>query len=182
MDEAADSFQQVFTLEPDHADSNFQMGRIQEDRGDLESANISYRRAVQLMPYRPDTYLALAQLYLKVDATDEALAVLREGVRLCKIARVRNRRNLSLMYNELGGLLMESGQYAEAVDFLLQSVRLDAPIDVAFNLACAYAANGDVSDAITYFNQFLAGDSTDTNRITVARKVCLLYTSDAADE
>jgi len=171
MDEAAASFQQVFTLDPDHADSNFQMGRIQEERGDLDAANVSYRRAVQLLPYRPDIYLALSQLYLKVDAIEETLVVLREGVRLCKPARVRNRRNLSLLYNELGGILLENGQYSEAVDVLLQSVRLDAPIDVAFNLACAYAANGDISDAITYFNQFLAGDSADANRITVARKV-----------
>jgi tetratricopeptide (TPR) repeat protein len=170
-DEAAASFQQVFTLNPDHADSNFQMGRIQEERGDLDAANVSYRRAVQLLPYRPDIYLALAQLYMKVQAIEEALVVLREGVRLCTVVRVRNRRNLSLLFNELGGILLEGGQYPEAVEVLLQSVRLDAPIDVAFNLACAHAANGDVEDAITYFNQFLSGDSADSNRITVARKV-----------
>jgi len=170
-DEAMSSFQQVLALSPDHPESNLQMGHLEESREKLDTANTYFRRAVQLLPYRPDIYHALALLYAKVGARDEAVAVLREGVRLCTPARVRKRRNLSLMYNEMGGLLLEAGQYAEAVDILLQAVRLDAPIDVAFNLACAYAANGDIENAITYFNQFLAGDSQDEHRIVVARKV-----------
>ena len=171
MDEAMSSFQQVLTLEPDHPESNLQMGHLEEAREKLDSANMYYRRAVQLLPYRPDIYHALAVLYAKVGARDEAISVLREGVRLCTVARVRKRRNLSLMYNEMGGLLLENGQYAEAVEILVQAVRLDSPIDVAFNLACAYAANGDVDNAIVYFNQFLSGDSQDEHRIVVARKV-----------
>ncbi|MFT7621045.1 MAG: Flp pilus assembly protein TadD [Myxococcota bacterium] len=157
LDEAETKLRLVLENEAEHSAAHDLMGRIHEQRGELKEAEVAFRRAIQLDAYQPTTFLSLARLYLRVEAEDAAEAVLREGLRHNTINTTRSSAELSLLHNELGIMLQQAGNYATAVDELLQAVRLPgARPEVVFNLGWAYASRGDAEMALKYFNQYVA--------------------------
>ncbi len=156
-DEAEQKLRLVLEQDPDHSAAHDLMGRIHDHRGELKDAEVAYRRAIQLDPYQPTTWLALARLYLRVEAEAEAEAVLREGLRHNNIETTASSAELSLLHNELGIMLQQAGQYGTAIDELLKAIRLPgARPEVVFNLGWAYASKGDAELALKYFRQYVA--------------------------
>ncbi len=172
FDEAEQAFRRVLEQDAYNGSAYYLRGRIHETKVALKQAEVAYRRAVNLEPYRPDIFLTLARLYNRVGAEEEAVAVLREGIRLCTSDRVTLSANLSLLHNELGVMLQERRQYGQAIDELLKAVRITgAPQEVAFNLGWAYADKGDSAHALRYFRQFVAVAKDDDPAIPVALEV-----------
>ena len=170
-DEAEQELRRALDLDPEHTAALFALGRIHDQRGELKQADKCYRQSVTLNPLSPQAFLALARLYQRVGAREESEAVLREGLRVCSAATVDSVENLSLLHNELGVILQEKGQYGQAVEVLLEAVRLPrAQPQTVFNLGWAYASKGESELALKYFNQFIQL-SEDGAAVRVARDI-----------
>ena len=172
LDEADAALRRVVELQPEHAAAYFLMGSLREKKGQLKEADEAWRRAVALDPYRPETFLALARLYLRVGAEKESVLVLREAIRVITPDKIETPTGLALLQNELGTMLLQTGQYGEAIDALLAGLRLDGTrFEIAFNLGCAYASKGDPEKALDYFRRYLDLARGDDETVTIARDV-----------
>ena len=80
-EEAQRAFRDVVELRPLHANAWMQLGLIQEDSGEAAAAEASLRRSLAIEPraYRPR--LDLARILLAGGQRDEALRLLRQGLR-----------------------------------------------------------------------------------------------------
>jgi tetratricopeptide (TPR) repeat protein len=170
IQDAEQSLRRVLELDGSHSASYAHMGWVHEQKGALKDAEIAYRRAVTLDPYQPKVFLDLSRLYTRVQATDEAMAVLQEGLRHNTAARVRSLPALSLLHNELGAMLQDRGQYGQAIDELRKALPGASPA-VVFNLGWAYASMGDPELANRFFNQYVGLVSPDEPTAAVARDV-----------
>jgi len=84
--------------------------------GDFSEAEIAYRKAIELAPDNPRTYAELAHSLHSQDRTDEAVAVIQEGLRVSET---------SLLYNNLGTYLFFQGQYSLATTAFEKTLELD---------------------------------------------------------
>lgn len=156
LDEAAQQLRQVLEQDAEHSAAHHLMAQIHEKKNQLSEADQAYRRSIVLDPYQPNAFLSLARLYLRVAAEKEAMAVLREGLRLCTVEHIQKTDTLALLHNELGILLQQNGQYGMAIVELLKAVRLPgAQPEVVFNLGWGYANKGEAELALKYFNQYI---------------------------
>lgn len=172
LDEAEASLRRVVEVEPEHSAAYFLMGTLREKKGQLKEADEALRRAVALDPYRPEAFLALSRLYLRVGAEKEAALVLREAIRVITPDKLESPTGLALLENELGAMLLQGGQYGEAIDAFLAGLRLDGTrFEIAFNLGCAYASKGDPQKALGYFRQYLDLARGDDETVTIAKEV-----------
>ena len=80
-DRAIEIFRDVVELRPLHANAWMQLGLIQEDVGDLADAEASLRRSLSIEPRAHRPRLDLARVLFAAGQRDEALRVLRHGVR-----------------------------------------------------------------------------------------------------
>ena len=176
LDEAEGALRRVLEQDPDDHGAYFLLGQIHENRNALKDAEVAYRKAVTLSvnatPFRADVFVSLARLYERVGAEEEAMAVLREGMRVVTPERVLATSNLAVLYNALGRMLLARDQYGQAIDVLRQAVQFTgAPKDVAFNLGWAYAAKGDPELALKYFSQFIALAEANDPAVPIAVEV-----------
>jgi Flp pilus assembly protein TadD len=173
-DEAEQVLKRCLEQDPDHDAAHLIFGQIFEHKGELKQAEVAYRKAVTLNPYQADAFLRLARLYYRVQADSEAVAILREGIRINNPDTVQVPAHLSLLHNELAISLQAEGRYGEAIDELRKAVTLPgAATEVAFNLGWAYASKGNSEMALQYFNQYIqlsdASDPTVKVAVDVAR-------------
>ena len=155
-DDAEQHFKKVLAQDPDHSAAHFLLGQVYERKRALKDAEVFFRRAATLDPYQTAVFVHLANLYLRVGAYEQAMAVLREGIRVNSDTQAGDRRALALMHNELGLMLHQQGQYGLAIDELLLARSLDpSKFNFAFNLGWAYASKGDSVLALRYFDQYL---------------------------
>jgi tetratricopeptide (TPR) repeat protein len=71
-DEAAQAFQEVLRLRPDHLDALSELAYIHEERGELTRALELLERAAQLDPTWHDLYFRMAKLFLAAGQTERA--------------------------------------------------------------------------------------------------------------
>jgi len=169
---AETALRRVLERDSNHGPAHYLLGRIHEKNNALKDANEAYRKAVKLEPSNSNIFLVLARLYLRVAAEKEAVAVLDEGIRLNADSLPKPSAGMSLLYNERGIIQMQRGQYKEAIGAFRKAIRWDADrVEVAFNIACAYANYGDIEMAYKYFNQYVDIGPRNDETVKLARSV-----------
>jgi tetratricopeptide (TPR) repeat protein len=104
-------------LEPELLDGWINLGVIRRRLGDLEGAEVAYRRALEADPEAPVTYQNLAALYSHQGNHQAAREVLA-------LADQRNNKN-PFTYLDLGDFSLRQGDLESAERFYRQALRLD---------------------------------------------------------
>lgn len=79
---AAEAFKQLLDEKPDHADSWFNLGFIQEQREKLDEAERCFRRALQLDANLDRAWYGLALVLIRNGALTEAADALKKNIKL----------------------------------------------------------------------------------------------------
>jgi len=78
FEEAIPIFQRVYKLEPAEALHPYHLGLCQLESGDLKSAVVAMKDAIQIDPLMQKPYFALANLYIHYGMEDRGIQLLRE--------------------------------------------------------------------------------------------------------
>jgi len=138
-------------LRPDLSEGWYELGRVQGAGGQFQAALSSFERARQLVPGEPRYRCEMAKALVKLQRRDEAIAQLKEAVRLGPVSWEA--------HYLLGEQLAFTGQVPEARREFEESLRLQPAYPMAhFNLGVALAQQGQVQDARREFEQVLRLD------------------------
>ena len=130
-----EAFQDALRIDPLHAEAHYRLGRVRVET-DVSAAVGSFEHAVRLAPMQLTYHVHLAQAYMQVGRTEEAVRELRLAQRL-------NPDDPDGPFN-LGLGLAQAGLFPEAAELLERAVELgftDPSIHMA--LAQVYRALGD---------------------------------------
>lgn len=137
--------EKAVALDPKSAESNYELGRIEYERGSYLNAAKHLEIAKALDPSAVRVYHNLGLAYAAVGRMDDALSNFDEGLRLN--AKQSNPSAWPLI--DYGTFLNMRNQFAEARDMLLHAVQIDARWDQAyFELSKAYRGLKQNDDAI----------------------------------
>lgn len=98
---------------PDDPLSLYQLGSIEFNRHEMDTAEQNLTKAKKLEAGNPDTYLLLGQIYNETGRAAEAEAALRKSIALTRDV-ARNSYQVQRAHYLLGRLLMQSGRQDEA--------------------------------------------------------------------
>ena len=143
---AADCFDAVIALAPDHAGAHVNLGIVRQQQGRLAEALTLYERAVALKPATSEGWSNLGALLLQLQRPDEAERALATAFRLAP-ADEATRLNL-------GNLRLEQGRLDEAMA-LYQMVLEAEPNHAAahLNLGRALKELGRPAEALRHYRQ-----------------------------
>ena len=114
--EARQAYVQAIAIEPDHADANLNLGRLDHEFGELGKAEAHYQRAVQSDPQDAVAHFNLGVLLEDRDRPEEAALAYHQAV-------VRDPEMADAHYN-LGLLLESRGRRDDALKHLMAARRL----------------------------------------------------------
>lgn len=147
--EALREIDRAVALDPAIVDAHLKKGLYLMRSGKAREAEAEFAGAVRAAPDELRSRLVLASFHLRQKRFDQALAVLREGL--------RSGRGDAPLYNSMAAVAFARGGEQEAVDFLLKAKGADPSFLAApFNLATLYAAAGKPAQALAEYDQVLA--------------------------
>jgi tetratricopeptide (TPR) repeat protein len=114
--QAAADFTKAIELKPDYAEAYFRRGLGSDLGGNNQAALEDYNKAIELNPKFVDAYMTRAVLYLLANKGKEAIADYTKVIEL---------KPDGDSYYVRGNAHLEIGEYAEAVDDLTRSIKLD---------------------------------------------------------
>ena len=120
--EALSHFQHVVDHDPDSVDSWLDIADAHKMLGNLEEADASYRRAIELDPEDEDLYYDFSKLYLENNQPSKAIEVIEEGI--------SNNPDSAVLNVYLASTYMEMGDYRQAEIFLQRAERIDPELEV----------------------------------------------------
>ena len=129
------------------------------EAGDLPTAQLAARAALQVAPQSADAYVVMGLIEFQRGETELAHDIFRRATEL-------NPRYANAWHN-LAGALAALGREPEAVDAALQALSLlrQAPYDAWFNLGVRAHRAGRLSHAATAFERALAAQPDDVNAL-----------------
>ena len=147
-DGALVKFQEVLKAEPNHVGALYWAGESHHRRGRLNEADEMWRKAIEADPTYARAFTALAMMYLDVGAEAQALAVLKECVRI-------NPEEPECHLN-LGVVCLAVGDDKAAADALSRGLELDPEnLTGAWNLANALIRLNRTQEAAFYLKKFI---------------------------
>ena len=137
IDEAQPHYQEAVRLNPEMAAGHYGLGQVLRLRGNKLEAKEQFELALQIYPDFAKAHFALATMAEQ----DRESAAVREHYE----AAIRTQGNFPAARRALGLLLMESGEFGEAVE---QFRRMPPSGDACGNLAIAYSRQGRSQEAL----------------------------------
>lgn len=129
------------------AAEQFRLGAAMENGGDFASAEIAYRRAIELEPEYLDAYLHLGCVLCERERFEDAIVLFRRAI--------EQQPGESVLHFNLGVALEDSGELHDALDAYKATIRLSPDFaDAHFNAARIHQELGDMSNAIRHFNSY----------------------------
>jgi len=127
---------------------HYNLAEAQKKKGDVEAAEAGYRKAIELDPKFVDGYLGLATVYAEARRSDEALAVIENGV-------AEDESSGRLRYAQ-GVLQMNAGRNQEAREAFLKAAELDPEnVETQYHLGTIALNMGDKAEAVKRFQTFV---------------------------
>jgi len=140
------------------------MGRIEQGEGRLESADSYYRKAIEADPHYARAFIALAGLYQDAAAYPQAIAVLKEDIRI-NPKDPEGPEKLGLLYLSLA-------QYKQAENLLRSSLELNPANTLGYlNLASALVGLRRYREAAFYVKRFVLQAKGDLTKYIAPAKV-----------
>jgi len=160
---AESALEHSLALDPKHVKTLVNLGRVELDAGDADSALARATAAVVLDSSCADAWRLVGRANLVLDQEVPAIDAFRKALLL-------NPKDVWSM-NDMGLQLIQSGRYDEALPVLARAVQLDST-EPAFlnNLGLALERTGHVTDAATMYEQAVALDGDYTKaQVSLAR-------------
>jgi superkiller protein 3 len=154
LNDALANFRHVLRFKPDDVDSLVFGGYILIQLGQLNEAEILYKKVIAIDPKQPDAVINLAALQSRDNENRMRLSQPTQGVTLREVATANP--NLAAAYVNLGAQLITEGIYPEAAVALQHAVTL-APESAAanFNLGLAQIKTSEFDKAVVAINKAL---------------------------
>jgi tetratricopeptide (TPR) repeat protein len=108
LQERIAQFRKMAQDDPDNELGHFRLGQLLLEDAQVEEAARSFQRTLVLSPAFSKVYLLLAQCQVKLGRRDEAVATLREGV------KIADQRGDKMPRDDMAKLLTELGEEAPA--------------------------------------------------------------------
>jgi spermidine synthase/Tfp pilus assembly protein PilF len=138
LDEAIEEFRNVLRLDPDSAETHWNLGRALASRGQIPAAVAELRRSVELDPNQGPPHYDLASTLLDLDQVDGAIDEFRAAIRLMPKAVEA--------HNNLGIALGRKGRLEEAANEFQEALKLNPNYaEAQHNLASALQAAGSAN-------------------------------------
>ena len=129
--------------------AHFNLGSALKDRGRLDEAVDSYRRAIAIEPDHAEAHVGLSTALLDARRPDEALAASLRALRL--------RPDLPDVQNNLGTALALNGRFDEAIAAYRKAIELKPDMAEAHtNLGNALRDTGPLDEAIAAYRRAIA--------------------------
>ena len=116
-EEALSHYQRVADIQPDYAQSWFDIAETQRMLKNYEEAEFNFKRAIELEPNNEDYYYSLSQMYSENNQTSKAIEAIEDGL--------SNNPDSSILNIYLAMMYLESGDYRQAEIFLDKAERID---------------------------------------------------------
>jgi tetratricopeptide (TPR) repeat protein len=120
--EALSHYQHVIDHDPDAPESWLDIAEAHKRLGNIEEAEMSYRRAIALEPENEDTYYDLSRMYTENNQPSKAIEAIEEGI--------SNNPDSAVLNTYLASTYMELGDYRQAEVFLQRAERIDPNLEV----------------------------------------------------
>ena len=138
--EAIAEFQAAVKIGPREPDVNFGLGYLQWKLAHYDEARKSFADELAIDPNHPQALAYLADIDMKDNDPEKALALLEKVV--------KQRNDIRIAYLDLGAILTQQKRYTEAMAALKQAVKLDpSQPDGHFRLGRLYQATGNMPAA-----------------------------------
>jgi len=145
--QAEQAFEQCLSLQPNHVLALNSLGVVYQEMKLIDKAEEQYTKAFSI-DGNFDSACNLSRLYLEQDKLEPALNYVR-------VALQKN-NNSSEAFNIQGVILNKMGRFPDAIQSLLQALRIDPQFMVAgINLGVAYINNKEFSKARELFEKML---------------------------
>ena len=148
MEEETRAFYRQIEVQPD-PNAHFQLARVYQKYGLLDSARSAYERSIALRPAFPDAHFHLAQIYYAEGNTPGAIDAYKQVVRY-RSADARAHNNLGFIYKKTGELDEAEAAYRKAID-------LDPEFVEAYNnLGQLYKQRNELERALGLYRKAIA--------------------------
>ncbi len=149
LQEAADLYQVILGVDPDHADSLHLLGLIVELNNDLETACDLIKHAIQVNPRIAQFHYNLARIYQAMSKLDMAIKQYKKAVRL--------KPDYGEAYENLGVASQDFGDYQAAAQAYVKAIKLNPQSQIALlNMGTLQNQSGRPDDAISYLDRVLS--------------------------
>jgi Flp pilus assembly protein TadD len=169
LDEAETLFKSVIAEFPDLPDAHHNLGYLYGKKNDVPAAEAEYRKAIELQPKAPVSYIALANLLAQKKREDDALKLMQDA---------RDNFAADAMYQfALGAIAFNLGRGAEAEPAFLKVAELDpANVDVHFYLGSLALGRNDVPGAVKQLEQYVASAPEGAPNLATAKSLLATLT------
>lgn len=146
LDEAIEEFKEVLEINPDDAETHYNLGNAYTDKEMFDEAVSSYKKAIELNPVFIGAYLSLGTIYLDKGLTDDAISLYKQALKLSP-------DDLYLHYY-LGEAYVQKERYKKAVAEFKKAVSIN-PMDpeIQYRLAEMYYETGQFGLALEHIRQ-----------------------------
>ncbi|TMQ50055.1 MAG: tetratricopeptide repeat protein [Candidatus Eisenbacteria bacterium] len=143
--EAFEEYRRAHELDPTDDDVSLRIARVDFHLGHPERERADYLASIAERPHCWKPYWWLATWYFRQGDIEKSVTAFRE--------MVRRAPDYSAGYSNLGGVLVQRGDYAQAIDTLKRAIEL-RPTNGAFaNLGTAYFNSRHFQEAVDAYNQ-----------------------------
>lgn len=128
------------------------------ESGEYEKALLDFRKAAELSPGHPETYLFIGRSLFKLGEKEEAIAAYKQALEYDP--------NSADAYNGLGYAYYAQGKPSNAVDAFLMAIKLNPEHDDAHaGLGYTYLTLGDINSAIEHYRILKGLDSNKADEL-----------------
>ena len=149
LDQAAESFQQVVTANPENPDGYYNLGTLSLQRHDLNRASEYLEQAVKLRPNYPEAWNNLGMIAAQQGRPGDAIQSFQQAHLL--------RPTYATALLNLGNLFRRQGEFAKAEESLQQALQLqpDDP-EAHYSLGMLAAQQDRTENAAQYLREAIA--------------------------
>jgi cytochrome c-type biogenesis protein CcmH/NrfG len=164
LEEAEKLYKEILDRLPNLAEIHYNLGRVYVAKKDLDSAEASFRKVVELQPEKVEGFIALAALFGANGKTQEAADLL--------IQAGPTFEGNAMFQFVLGTTCINAGRSQPAAAALRKVIALDpANVEPHFYLGTLAVGENKVADAIAELDKFVAGTGQNPQDLATAKKL-----------
>jgi cytochrome c-type biogenesis protein CcmH/NrfG len=164
LEEAEKLYKEILERLPNLAEIHYNLGRVYVAKKELDSAEASFRKVVELQPEKAEGFIALAALFSANGKTQEAADLL--------IQAGPSFEGNAMFQFVLGTTCINAGKTQPAGAAFRKVIALDpANIEPHFYLGTMAVGENKVADAIAELDKFVAGTGQNPQDLATAKKL-----------
>jgi protein O-GlcNAc transferase len=146
--DALPEFQKAARLDPEDAETHFNLGVVQRSLGQFDNAIASYQRAVAIRPDYAEAHINLGNLFKDLGRLENAVACFRRALEL--------KPNDANTHYNLGNIQIALGRHSDAIASYRRALELKPDFtDAHSNLGSALRVTGQHEGALESYHQAL---------------------------